>query len=167
MPSRLRSRKRPGRRRNTGAAIRLQSDFVPAYANLADLYRALGREPDAATALADGLKAVPDDPSLAHALGLQRVREKGVADALPLLERAAVARPDNARFAYVHAVALESLGRRAEAIAVLTRALERSPYDPDLLFGLSTFNREAGHLPEAQDYARRLETVAPDDERVR
>ncbi|TMB44294.1 MAG: tetratricopeptide repeat protein [Deltaproteobacteria bacterium] len=148
------------------AAIRLQPDFVPAYANLADLYRALGREADAASALADGLKAVPDDPSLVHALGLKRVREKRVADALPLLERAALARPENARFAYVHAVALESLGRRDEAIAALTRALERSPYDPDLLFGLSTFNREAGHLPEARDYARRLGTVAPDDERV-
>src|SRR5205823_3077293 len=63
------------------AAIRLQPDFVPAYANLADLYRALGREADAASALADGLKAVPDDPSLVHALGLKRVREKRVADA--------------------------------------------------------------------------------------
>jgi Flp pilus assembly protein TadD len=145
-------------------AIRLQPDFVPAYVNLADLFRALGREDDAAAALADGLTAVPDDPSLLHALGLQRVRQQRSAEALPLLQRAAESRPENSRFAYVYAVALHSSGRPDEAITIMKKALERAPYDPDLLSGLAAFSRDAGRLDDARDYAARLAAVAPPDE---
>jgi Tfp pilus assembly protein PilF len=148
-------------------AIRLQADFVPAYANLADLYRALGREADATTALDDGLKAAPGDPSLLHALGLARVRAKRLDDALPLLARASAARPENARFAYVYAVGLRSVGRAGEAMTVLTTALERSPYDRDLLIALATFNRDAGRRDAAREYAARLAGVAPDDDGAR
>jgi Flp pilus assembly protein TadD len=143
------------------AAIRLQPDFVPAYANLADLARALGREADAGTALAEGLEAVPDDPSLLHALGLHRVREKRVADALPLFARAAAAQPGNPRFAYVYGVALHSTGNAPEATAVLRKALERAPWDTDLLSGLVAFSREAGDAAAAREYAERLAAVAP------
>ena len=145
-------------------AIRLQPGFIPAYANLADLYRATDRQADAATTLADGLKAVPNDPSLLHALGLQRVREQRSAEALPLLQRAAEARPEDARFAYVYGVALHSSGRADEAIVVMKTALERSPYDPDLLSGLVAFSRDAGRLDAARDYARRLAEVVPQEE---
>lgn len=148
-------------------AMRRQPDFVPAYVNLADLYRAIGRDSDAARVLADGLHAAPDDPSLLYALGLVRVREKRTENAVPLLRRAAEAQPENARFAYVYAVSLHSTGRPGEAIAVLQRALARAPYDPDLLFGLATFSRDAGRLPAARDYAQRLAAVAPEDERAR
>jgi tetratricopeptide (TPR) repeat protein len=147
-------------------ALRRQAEFVPAYANLADLYRAVGRDGDAAAVLADGLKAVPGDPSLLYALGLVRVREKRTHDAVPLLRRAAEAQPENARFAYVYAVSLHSIGKPGEALAVLQKALVRAPYDPDLLFGLATFSRDAGRLPAARDYAQRLAAVAPEDERA-
>jgi predicted CXXCH cytochrome family protein len=148
------------------AAIRLQTDFVPAYANLADLYRTLGREADAAALLADGLRAVPDDPSLLHALGLERVREKRLAEALTLLRRAAERGSADVRFAYVYGVALHSAGRVDEAMDVMGKALERSPYDRDLLSALAAFNRDAGRRPAARDYARRLAAVAPDDGRT-
>jgi tetratricopeptide (TPR) repeat protein len=148
-------------------AIRRQADFVPAYVNLADLYRALDRDAEAAAVLSEGLRIAPDAPSLLHALGLERVREKRLDEALPLLARAAERQPDNARFAYVHAVALHSTGKAAEAMAVLDRALARAPYDRELLFALATFNRDAGRLPAARRYAARLAAVAPDDEGVR
>jgi predicted CXXCH cytochrome family protein len=142
-------------------AIRLDPGFVPAYANLADLARALGREADAAATLAAGLKAVPNDPTLTHALGLQRIREQRSAEALPLLQRAAEARPDDARFVYVYGIALHSVGRVDEAIAVLQQALARAPYDPDILAGLMAFNRDAGRPEAAGDYARRLAEAGP------
>jgi predicted CXXCH cytochrome family protein len=148
-------------------AIRRDPVFVPAYVNLADLYRAAGRDADAARAIADGLAAVPDDPSLLHALGLQRVREKKPDEALVLLRRAAEGRPADARFAYVYAVALHSARRGDEATAVLTKALERAPYDRSLLSALAAFERDAGHRDRALDYARRLAAVAPDDAAVR
>jgi predicted Zn-dependent protease len=109
---------------------------------------------------------VPDEPSLLHALGLLRVREQRLAEALPLLERASKARPDDARFAYVYAVALHSTGKPAEATAVLERTLARAPWDPDLLLALATFSRDAGRLDAARDYAARLAAVAPEDERA-
>jgi tetratricopeptide (TPR) repeat protein len=147
-------------------AMRRQPDFVPAYANLADLYRAAGRDADAAATLADGLTVVPDEPSLLHALGLTRVREGRAADGVALLGRASRARPQDARFAYVYAVALHSAGRPEDAVAVLEKALGHSPYDTDLLFGLATFSGDAGRLPDARRYAERLAAVAPADPRA-
>ncbi|MCC6848435.1 MAG: tetratricopeptide repeat protein [Deltaproteobacteria bacterium] len=149
------------------AALRIDPLFVPAYVNLADLHRTTGRAGDAAAALDEGLAAVPDDPTLLHALGLQRVREGRSDDALALLGRAATARPDDARFAYVYGVALHSAGRSAEATAVLTAALARAPYDPALLSALAAFERDAGRREAALDYARRLAAVAPEGESVR
>ena len=47
---------------------------MPAYVNLADLYRAAQREPDVRRVLEEGLAAVPDDAALHYALGLALVR---------------------------------------------------------------------------------------------
>jgi Flp pilus assembly protein TadD len=147
-------------------AIRLQSDFVPAYVNLADLYRSLGREAEVSRTLTAGLARVANDPNLLHTLGLLRVREKRTAEALALLKRAAEAQPDNARFAYVYGVALHSSGKQTKGIDVLERALERSPNDPDLLFALAAFILESGRITKAREYAQRLAAVAPDDQRA-
>jgi tetratricopeptide (TPR) repeat protein len=114
------------------AAIALEPRFVPAYVNLADLYRAEQREPDVRSVLEDGLKVVPDDASLHYALGLALVRARRQADALPHLERAAARAPENPRFVYTYAVALHSAGRPREAAAVLDKALRRHPNDRDM-----------------------------------
>lgn len=149
------------------AAIARDPGFVPAYVNLADLHRAQGRDADAAAAIAAGLAAVPDDPSLLHTLGLQRVREQRHAEALPLLRRAAEGQPANTRFAYVYGVALQSSGHADEAIGVLAAALLRAPYDPALLSALVSFERDAGRRDAALEYARRLAALSPEDESVR
>jgi Flp pilus assembly protein TadD len=113
-------------------AIALEPRFVPAYVNLADLYRAEQREPDVRSVLEEGLKVVPDDASLHYALGLALVRAQRQADALPHLERAAARAPENPRFVYTYAVALHSAGRTREAAAVLDKALRRHPHDRDM-----------------------------------
>jgi tetratricopeptide (TPR) repeat protein len=113
-------------------ALTLDGTFVPAYVNLADLYRAEQREPDVRGVLEEGLKAVPDAAALHYALGLALVRAQRTAEALTHLERAAARAPDNARFAYTYAVALHSAGRPQEAIAVLERGLQRHPNDHDM-----------------------------------
>jgi predicted Zn-dependent protease len=110
----------------------LERTFVPAYVNLADLYRAEQREPDVRRVLAEGLAAVPDDAALHYALGLALVRARRSADALTHLERAAMRAPDNARFVYTYAVALHSAGRPRQAVDVLERGLQRHPNDRDM-----------------------------------
>ena len=144
------------------AALRLDPGFVPAYANFSDLYRALGREDQAAAILDQGLRAVPDDATLLHLSGLQHIRAGDRTTALELLRKAALQAPDNARFTYVYAVALHSAGQPGAAIAALEQALQRLPDAPDLLSGAATFEREAGHADQAGAYARRYAAVAAD-----
>jgi tetratricopeptide (TPR) repeat protein len=113
-------------------AIALQAEFVPAWANLADVYRQSGRDAEAVRVLQEGLSVAPGSPALLHALGLARVRERRLDEALPLFRRAAEAEPRNARFIYVYAVALDSAGRRREAQQIVEQGLAAFPNDAAL-----------------------------------
>ena len=124
-------------------ALALEPRFVPAYVNLADLYRAERREPDVRRVLEEGLTAAPDDASLHYALGLALVRAQRQADALTHLERAAARAPENARFVYTYAVALHSAGRPREAALVLEKALQRHPNDRDIQQFLAQLRAES------------------------
>jgi Tfp pilus assembly protein PilF len=145
------------------AALKLEPDFAPAWLNLADLYRALGRDEAGETVLGEGLQRLPGDGDLLHALGLLRVRQGRPAEALALLRQAAAARQDNPRYAYVYAVALNDAGRPGESLSVLRAALERFPNDRELLFAAAGYARAAGDKAAAARYARRLAAIAPGD----
>src|SRR5262249_48641257 len=103
------------------------------------------------------------DAGLHHALGLVLTRLKKPDDALAALARATALEPDRARYAYVYAVGLNSAGRGAEALAVLKDNLAKHPDDRDTLLALTTFNRDAGDIAAALDYAARLVRLAPND----
>jgi Flp pilus assembly protein TadD len=105
---------------------------VPAYANLADLYREQKRESEAEATLRKGLSAIPSDAYLHHALGLSLVRQNRFNDALPELEIAAGSPDAEPRFALVYALALDRVGRTTDAIAYLQLALQRFPGDQEL-----------------------------------
>jgi Flp pilus assembly protein TadD len=91
------------------AALQLDTRFVPAWANLADLMRLQGREAEAETILRQGLELSPQDATLHHALGLSLVRQQRGPEALRELRRATDLDPRNERFAYVYEVALAEL----------------------------------------------------------
>jgi len=145
------------------AALALDRQFVPAWVNLADLRRSEGREADAESLLREALESVPEDPTLHHSLGLSLVRQSRYDEALQELAAATSLAPDNARFAYVHGVALQSTGRLQEAVAALESALERNPNDYDLLAALVSILRDAGEFSQAGIHARRLLDAYPDD----
>ena len=128
------------------AAIALDPQFVPAYLNLADLYRSYHRDSDAETVLAAGLQKAPGNADLTHALGLLRVRQGRMADALALLARAARLDPGNPRYAYVYGVALHDSGHSAKAVAVLEQALRRFPDDPNLQSALASYTHDAAKV---------------------
>ena len=142
-------------------AMRLEPDFVPAYVNLADLYRAYGRDADAESTLTAGLTKASGDADLTHAMGLLRIRQGRRAEALDLLQQAADAAPGNARYAFVLGVALHDSGQVAEAITALESALSRFPHDVELLNALASYTGEAGDGARARDYRRRLEALRP------
>jgi predicted CXXCH cytochrome family protein len=142
------------------AAIALDPLFVPAYVNLADLYRSRGREADAQRVLRDGLRQVPQGAALHHALGLALVRAKRNIHALAELAKASALEPGNARYAYVYGVALYSAGRGDEALTILANASAKHPADTDLLTALANFYHERGDDAKARAYAERLHDVA-------
>jgi predicted CXXCH cytochrome family protein len=149
------------------AATRLDRTYVPAYVNGADAYRAHGREEDALRWLDEGLAAAPRSAALHCALGLAQARRREDSAALASLERAARLDPGNVRYAYVHAVALSSFGRKREAIRALERAAARWPADRDVLFALATVRRDAGLRAAAREAARALVAAYPDDREAR
>ena len=106
-------------------------------------------------------------PDLHHALGLLLVRKGDKTAALQELALAARLAPDNARYAYVHAVALNSAGQRAQAIALLRAANSRSPNDIEVLSALISLNREAGDFKAALAYARKAAEILPGDPGVK
>jgi predicted CXXCH cytochrome family protein len=143
--------------------IERDADYVPAYVNLADLYRTTGREADAEAVLEAGLEHVPGTAALHHALGLTLVRSQQLDRALPELARAAQLDPADTRYAYVYAVALHSSGLVNDALDVIAHALEREPENRDLLVAAITFSRDAGHLDVALRYARQFASAYPQD----
>jgi predicted CXXCH cytochrome family protein len=148
------------------AALRLSPQYTPSAINLADLYRASGREPEGLALLRDTVAAAPQDAGLHYALGLALVRQKQNNEALAELRRAAELAPDQAQYAYVYAISLHSAGRVEDALSILKENLAKHPADRDSLLALVSFNRDAGNIATALEYAQRLAQVAPNDRRV-
>jgi tetratricopeptide (TPR) repeat protein/formate-dependent nitrite reductase cytochrome c552 subunit len=145
------------------AALRLDSRFAPAYVNLADLYRQLGRDPEGEALLREGLEMVADDADLHYSLGLLLVRQRRVSEALPHLEKAKDGRPESAHYAWVFALALQRHGDVPGALLVLEEANRRHPAHRDILMSLVTMSRESGDLSWAKMYAERFVASFPDD----
>jgi predicted CXXCH cytochrome family protein len=159
---------------NTGAAeaayhtaIRLQPAFIPAYINLADLYRQYNREDQAAQTLRTALDIAPRNGDAYHALGLSLVRQQRLRDALPALAQAAQLRPDLPHYAYVYGVALHEAGEGQRALQVLEAAYARHPAARDIVVALVEYSIQARDRPGALAWARKLVELAPDDSRAR
>jgi predicted CXXCH cytochrome family protein len=143
-------------------ALALDPGFTPTYANLADLYRALGRDADGRAVLEQGLEQAADDADLLHALGLLEIRAKHLPAAVDLLGRAAEQAPDQSRYAYVHALAQEAAGDPRAAIASLTAATDRHPNDADIALALVSLNAKAGDRDATIAWAERYLARFPD-----
>jgi Flp pilus assembly protein TadD len=114
--------------------------------------------------LRTAISASPQDATLHYALGLTLTRLKQAEIAVVEFRSATELNPARARYAYVYAVALNSAGRRDEAIAVLKETLAKHPNDRDTLTALINFSREAGDISGALEYAERLGGTFPDDQ---
>jgi Flp pilus assembly protein TadD len=95
------------------------------------------------------------------------VRRHDYAAALDLLRRAHELVPDNARYAYVYAVALNSSGAAREASAILEQAHQQHPADRDVLMALVSIARDQGNFAAALGHARELLTLDPGNAQLR
>lgn len=135
--------------------------------NLADLDRMRGMDRHGAEWLGKAMAIEPVNPTIPFALGLLRVRQRNYAGALPMFYKASELAPGNARYAYVYAVALNSTGASAQAIAVLEAALARNPTDRNFLTGLVSIARDQGQVLTALRHARKLAILYPEDSQIR
>jgi len=142
-------------------ATELNPAFTPAYVNHADLLRSTGEEAKAEALLRKALKEAPTSGDIYHALGLSLVRQKRNSEALEALEQAASLSPDNPRYIYVYAVALNSNGDTGKAVLVLQGAYNRFPFNADILKALVAFHRDAGNPEAARIYSNKLRGLSP------
>jgi tetratricopeptide (TPR) repeat protein len=147
--------------RSLRAALRIDPQFVPAYVNLADLYRATQRETEAEALLREAIAVTPA-AALYESLGLSLVRQGRKNEALGWLARAVKAEPQQARHAYVYALALDDAGRRREAIGVLDAAAARTG-ERDVLLALAQVKQASGDATGSAAALRKLAEINPED----
>jgi predicted CXXCH cytochrome family protein len=144
-------------------AVALDRQFVGAYVNLADLYRQQNQDQKAVAVLLEGLQQVPHAADLYHALGLTYVRLGQASDALARLQKAVELAPDNARYAFVYAVALHDTGAPRRGIETLERMLQRQPDNGELLSALINWSLEQRDYARAKQYMSHFEQLHPND----
>jgi len=148
-------------------ALTIDPRFVPAVVNLADLYRALGRDDEGAELLQNAVELTPESGEIWHAVGLLRVRQGAPDTAIEALRKAAELDPENARYSYVLAIALNGEGYWPNALKVLRKAHRHSPGNRDILYALTTISRDNGKMDDALSYARTLVDLNPSDPQAR
>jgi tetratricopeptide (TPR) repeat protein len=142
-------------------AIELAPYYVPAYINLADLYRVQEDETRALELLMEALAKNEQSGPLYHALGLAQIRSGMRMQGLSSLRQAYELAPDAARYAYVYAVGLHSEGHVVEALATLKEAHERFENDQDILFMLARIYLERNEREQAMIYGNKLDRLMP------
>lgn len=137
-------------------ALRLDPRAIRPRANLADLYRRLDRDSDAEALLREGINLGSDDAALHHSLGLLLVRQDRQEEGLGELKRAVELQEASARYLYVYAVALNSLGQSDIAVDLLMRGKNDFPADFDIHWALATMLRDQGKNDAAREVAEDL-----------
>src|SRR4029079_2063647 len=147
------------------AAIQRDPFFVPAYANLADVYRTQGptHDTEAEQILRRGLTLVPQNAALHYALGLTLVRLGRKTAAIAELERAASLAPTDLRFLYTYAVGLYSTGNVNASLKTLDKILAMDENNRDALAALASYLKEQGRHELAKRYGDRLRALQLQD----
>jgi len=109
------------------------------------------------------LRAQPDHFGALQMLGFLRYQQGRYMDALSPMAAAAKANPGSATALLNHAVVLDALHRREEALAIYDQALEIKPDYAEALFNRGIALRDLKRPAEALATFDRLLTMAPDD----
>jgi tetratricopeptide (TPR) repeat protein len=148
-------------------SLRIEPNYVPALVNLADYYRASGREPEADKLLIKALEVAPDSGGAQYSYALSLIRGGDYQGSLPHLKLSTEQIDSSPHYSYVYAVALEELGQLEQAIAVLKAADERWPNQYELLITLVMYIEKTGDSSSALRYLSRLTAIAPNSPEVK
>lgn len=144
-------------------AIKIEPYFENSYANLADLYRALGDEPKVLATLKQGIEAQSKSSVLPYSAGLASLRAKDYVQARLYLKQAAEMADTNPQYWYVYGLSLEQVDVLASARA-LQRAYTASR-NPQHLYAqceiLARNSAKSGVKPAFNRCVQQLEKIAP------
>jgi tetratricopeptide (TPR) repeat protein len=144
-------------------ALEIAPEFVPVRVNLANLYNRTGRNRLAEEQLRAAIGYQPEAGELYYSLGLLLVETQRYTEAAGMLREASERLPRRARVHYNYGLLLQQLSRRDEAQLALQQAYELQPQDPDVVYALVVFYTQGEDWSSALDYARRLQSLAPDN----
>jgi predicted CXXCH cytochrome family protein len=147
-------------------AIEKEKLYIPAYINLADLYRQMGMEEELQSILSEALKVDEAVAVIHHSMGLSLARQEKMKQAIESLQQASILEPENAQFSLVYAIALNSSGKTEDALAELKTYHQRHPMNGQILMTLSTIYRDDGNIKKSLFYAEKLLELIPDNIQV-
>ena len=147
-------------------ALAIAPAFVPALLNFADMERAAGTEAAAAALLSRALKLAPHSADANFSQALSLVRQQQTQAALPHFAVAVQQEGSPPRYAYVYAVALDSLGRTPAAIETLQAASRRWPSQVDLLLLEALYRHKLADTQGLLPALKQLGQLAPSHPQV-
>ena len=145
-------------------ALRINAGCIPARVNLAMLLNEQGRNAEAEKQFRAVIGLGAKIAQVYYSLGLLLAEDESRLDEVAkILGQAAALAPKNARIHYNFGLALQKLGRPAEAERELRSALDLAPRTPDFLNALATLYIQQQRWPQAIDCAKQLVQLAPEN----
>ena len=147
-------------------ALRMEPNHPTVLLQYSDFLRSVQRDGDAAGYLKYAIEIFPDNASAHHSYGLWLIRQHKPDEALPYLRRATEYEGTTARYAYVYAVALETLGRLEVALSQIVGARTSWPNDMDLLTTEIRLRQRTGDtasIPKLGEELRMLQSAVRRD----
>jgi tetratricopeptide (TPR) repeat protein len=133
--------------------------FIALYANLADLFRAMGNDAGALELLQKGLLLEPGNGTLHYSLAMWYFRNKDQKNGMAELEKAVVSNPADPGFTYTKAIALHSTGESGKAVQWLEKFRIKYGNQPQILEGLIALNQDLKQPDQVAKYLKIRQTV--------
>lgn len=114
-------------------SIKVEPHFVPAYVNLAEIYRQLNQSESEALTYVSALKRNPNSAEIHYAQGMFLIRSGNKASSIPSFQRAMQIDPSNSQYAYLYFLALDATGKTAEALVELRKLIAAYQNDANLV----------------------------------
>jgi tetratricopeptide (TPR) repeat protein len=145
-------------------AISLDPTLEAMRINLAEFYRATGRNDESEQTYAEAIGMAPERADLRYGHALSLVRKQALTEAITELQEAVRLDPQNSRYKTTFAVALDSAGRTEEALDKLDGWAAGA--DADILGLALQYSLKLRRVPEALKYAEDLARLRPQDPQI-
>ncbi|MBD8472903.1 hypothetical protein IFT98_03230 [Pseudomonas sp. CFBP 8770] len=144
-------------------AIERDPDFAPAVVALGQWLESQRLPEEALALLSAHLLRTPNSALLQFTQGLTLIRQRQAGMALLALREANRLEPSNARYAYVLALAMQSLGEVAAADALLAETLQLHPQDREVRMAIIVRKRSSGDAQSVRQLIEDLRAINPGD----